>query len=65
MNTNRAARSQKSERQLPAASERYAAADLPASGEPFVGRPTWLGVSIAFLLVIVGVLMSVYLVLAA
>ena len=33
-------------------------------GEPFVGRPTWLGVSIAFLLVVVGVLMAVYLVAA-
>ncbi len=30
-------------------------------GEPFVGRPTWLGVSIALLLVLVGVLMAVYL----
>ena len=34
-------------------------------GEPFVGRPTWLGVSIALLLVVVGVLMAVYLVTAA
>ena len=34
-------------------------------GEPFVGRPTWLGVSLAALLVIVGVVMTVYLVLAA
>ena len=34
-------------------------------GEPFVGRPTWLGVSIASLLVLVGVLMAVYLVAAA
>jgi putative membrane protein len=34
-------------------------------GEPFVGRPTWLGVSIAVLLAIVGVLMSIYLVSAA
>ena len=34
-------------------------------GEPFIGRPTWLGVAVAVLLVIVGVLMSVYLVLAA
>jgi putative membrane protein len=34
-------------------------------GEPFVGRPTWLGVSIASLLVAVGVLMAVYLVAAA
>jgi len=34
-------------------------------GEPFVGRPTWLGVSIALLLVVVGVLMAVYLVAAA
>jgi putative membrane protein len=30
-------------------------------GEPFVGRPTWLGVSLAVLLVLVGVLMSAYL----
>ncbi len=34
-------------------------------GEPFVGRPTWLGVSIALLLVVVGVLMAVYIVAAA
>jgi putative membrane protein len=34
-------------------------------GEPFVGRPTWLGVSIAGLLAIVGVLMTIYLVLSA
>lgn len=34
-------------------------------GEPFVGRPTWLGVWIASLLVVVGVLMAVYLVTAA
>jgi len=34
-------------------------------GEPFVGRPTWLGVSIALLLVVVGVLMAVYLMGAA
>ena len=34
-------------------------------GEPFVGRPTWLGVSIASLLVVVGVLMALYLVAAA
>jgi hypothetical protein len=33
-------------------------------GEPFVGRPTWLGVAVAVILVIVGVLMSAYLVLA-
>jgi putative membrane protein len=31
------------------------------SGEPFVGRPTWLGVSLAALLVVVGVLMTIYL----
>ncbi len=31
-------------------------------GEPFVGRPTWLGVAVAVLLVVVGVLMAVYLV---
>jgi putative membrane protein len=30
-------------------------------GEPFVGRPTWLGVSIALLLVALGVVMTVYL----
>ena len=30
-------------------------------GEPFVGRPTWLGVATAVLLAVVGVLMSVYL----
>jgi putative membrane protein len=29
-------------------------------GEPFVGRPTWLGVAIAVLLVAIGVSMSVY-----
>jgi len=34
-------------------------------GEPFVGRPTWLGVSIALLLIVVGVLMAVYFVAAA
>lgn len=34
-------------------------------GEPFVGRPPWLGVSIASLLVMVGVLMAVYLLAAA
>ena len=34
-------------------------------GEPFVGRPTWRGVSIALLLVVVGVLMAVYLMAAA
>jgi putative membrane protein len=34
-------------------------------GEPFEGRPTWLGVSIAVLLVVVGVLMCVYLLLDA
>ncbi len=31
-------------------------------GEPFVGRPTWLGVAVAVLLVLTGVLMTVYLV---
>jgi putative membrane protein len=31
-------------------------------GEPFVGRPTWLGIAIALLLVVVGILMTVYLV---
>jgi putative membrane protein len=30
-------------------------------GEPFVGRPTWLGVSIAVLLVALGVVMMIYL----
>jgi putative membrane protein len=30
-------------------------------GEPFVGRPTWLGGVLAGLLVIVGILMTVYL----
>ena len=34
-------------------------------GEPWVGRPTWLGVSVALTLVVVGVLMGVYLVAAA
>jgi putative membrane protein len=34
-------------------------------GEPFVGRVTWLGVSLAVLVVLVGVLMSVYLTLIA
>lgn len=34
------------------------------SGAPFVGRPTWLGVVIAALLVVVGVLMTIYLVLS-
>ena len=34
-------------------------------GEPVVGRPTWLGVSIALLLIVVGVLMAVYFVAAA
>ena len=34
-------------------------------GEPFVGRPTWLGVSIALLLVVVGVSLVVNLVTAA
>ena len=31
-------------------------------GEPFVGRPTWLGIAIAVLLVAIGVSMSVYLI---
>lgn len=31
-------------------------------GEPFVGRPTWLGVTIAVVLVAIGVWMSAYLV---
>ena len=30
-------------------------------GEPFVGRPTWLGGTLAGLLVIAGILMTVYL----
>jgi putative membrane protein len=30
-------------------------------GEPFVGRPTWLGGVVAGLLVIVGILMTIYL----
>ncbi len=34
-------------------------------GEPFVGQPAWLGVSVAVLLVVVGVSMVVYLVFAA
>jgi putative membrane protein len=34
-------------------------------GEPFVGRPTWLGVSTAVLLLVAGVLMIVYLVVSA
>jgi putative membrane protein len=34
-------------------------------GEPFVGQPTWLGVSTAVLLLIAGVLMTAYLVLSA
>jgi putative membrane protein len=31
-------------------------------GEPWVGRPTWLGVSVALVLVLFGLLMGVYLV---
>lgn len=31
-------------------------------GEPFVGRPTWLGLSIAVLLVAIGISVSVYLI---
>jgi putative membrane protein len=31
------------------------------SGEPFVGRPTWVGILVAVLLAVVGTLMSVYL----
>ena len=30
-------------------------------GDPFVGRPTWLGVAIATLLVMLGMLMAAYL----
>jgi hypothetical protein len=30
-------------------------------GEPFVARPTWLGATLAILLVAIGVLMTVYL----
>ena len=33
-------------------------------GVPFVGRPTWLGVTVAVLLVIAGALMSAYLMLS-
>ena len=33
-------------------------------GEPFVGRPTWLGVAIAVLLVAIGVSVSIYLIAA-
>jgi putative membrane protein len=31
------------------------------TGEPFVGRPTWVGILVALLLAAVGTLMSVYL----
>ena len=31
------------------------------TGEPFVGRPTWVGILVAVLLAAVGTLMSVYL----
>ena len=31
------------------------------SGEPFVGRPTWLGITLAVLLVVIGVAMTIYL----
>jgi putative membrane protein len=31
------------------------------SGEPFVGRPTWVGITVAVVLAVVGGLMSVYL----
>ena len=34
-------------------------------GEPFVGKPTWLGVSTAVLLLIAGVLLTAYLVMSA
>jgi putative membrane protein len=34
-------------------------------GEPWVGRPTWLGVSVALMLVVFGLLMAVYLVATA
>jgi putative membrane protein len=33
-------------------------------GEPFMGRPTWLGITIAGLLVVVGILMTAYLMLS-
>jgi inner membrane protein YidH len=31
------------------------------TGEPFVGRPTWVGILVAVILAVVGGLMSVYL----
>jgi putative membrane protein len=31
------------------------------SGQPFVGRPTWVGITVAIVLALVGTLMSVYL----
>ena len=31
------------------------------SGQPFIGRPTWLGVTLAILLVVIGVAMTIYL----
>ena len=31
------------------------------SGEPFVGRPTWVGIAVAVVLAVVGGLMSIYL----
>ena len=31
------------------------------SGEPFAGRPTWVGIAVALVLVAVGTLMSIYL----
>lgn len=34
-------------------------------GEPFIGRPTWLGVTVAVLLAVLGVWMSVYLIRAS
>lgn len=33
-------------------------------GEPFVGRPTWLGITVAVLLVVIGLAMAAYLVLS-
>src|SRR4051812_8593262 len=32
------------------------------SGEPFIGRPTWLGATLALLLVIIGISMTIYLI---
>jgi putative membrane protein len=32
------------------------------SGEPFIGRPTWLGATLAVLLVVIGIAMTIYLI---